>query len=128
MKKLSLIIIFLSSLLYSCIKDRIVIDPNNPLIGIWNYSDYKDNADVYTRSREFSNKHCYKFNSDGTLIERNISGFCATPPVSYSDYSGSWTILCDTIIQINVTYFDGPRSYKLNIESLNANSLKVIQI
>jgi hypothetical protein len=111
-----------------CTKDSIKIDPNNLLIGTWDFSDYQDNAMIFTRSQEFINNHCYKFNSDGTFIERNIAGFCATPPVSYTDYHGRWTILNDTLIHLNVNYFDGPRSYKLDIEDVNSNSLKIINI
>ena len=44
----------------SCKKDEIKIDPNNLLIGTWNYSDYQDNAMVYIRSGKFIDNRGYK--------------------------------------------------------------------
>jgi hypothetical protein len=93
MKKLFLIIILIGTLSYSCSKDKTNIDPNNLLIGVWNYSTYQDNAIVYTRNLEFNDVNCYRFNADGSLVERKNSGWCGTPPISYADYDGTWTIL-----------------------------------
>jgi hypothetical protein len=127
-KKLSLFIFFLSLFLYSCSKDEIKIEPDNLLIGIWNYSDYQDNASIFTRSQEFVDNHCYRFNSDGTLTERKNSGWCGTPPISYADYPGTWNFLNDTLIQINVGYWGGSTSYRLDIESISSKSLKIVTI
>jgi hypothetical protein len=82
---------------------------------------------VYTRSQEFASTFCYRFNSDGTLIERKNSGWCGTPPISYADYSGNWTILNDTLIQISVGYWGGSEKYNLDIESISSDSLQVIR-
>ncbi len=128
MKKISLFVIFLGSFLASCTKDEIKIDSNNPLIGVWNYSEFQDNASVFTRSRDFNDNHCYKFNTDGTLVERKNSGWCGTPPISYSDYSGSWTFVNDTLIEINSAYWGGSLTYRLDIESVSVNSLKVVTV
>jgi|GEM_PF-1111135 hypothetical protein len=128
MKKPGKIILLLGLLLFSCTKDEIKFDPNNLLIGVWNYSDYQDNVSIYARSRELSDNHSYKFNSDGTLIERKISGWCATPPVSYANYQGNWTILNDTLIQISVGYWGGTESYKLDIKSVTSDTLKAAAI
>lgn len=128
MKKLSLLIVLLCSLFFACTKDEIKIDPDNLLIGTWNYSEYTGDLNVYTRSLDFSDTHGYKFNSDGTFIERSITGWCATPPVSYSNYPGTWAYLNDTLIQINGTYWGGTITYKLDIESVSSSSLKVIRV
>jgi len=128
MKKLYILTIILYALLVSCTKDEIKIDPNNLLIGTWNYAGYHNNVSVYARSLDFSDNHCYKFNSDGTLVERNIAGFCATPPVSYDNYDGTWTILYDTLILIHVNYYDGMRTYRLGINSVNRDSLKIEEV
>jgi len=107
MKKMYLLLILLISVSWSCSKDEIEIDGNNLLIGLWNYSDYKDNSAVFTRSSEFADNHCYKFNSNGTLVERKNSGWCGTPPISYADYEGTWSLQNDTIITIKVDYWGG---------------------
>jgi len=128
MKKLSLILILIGALSYSCSKDKSNIDPDNLLIGVWNYSTYQDNAIVYSRNQEFNDAPCYRFNADGSLVERKNSGWCGTPPISYADYNGTWTILNDTIIEINVGYWGGTTTYKLDIEFPDSNSLKVIPL
>jgi hypothetical protein len=128
MKKLYLSMIFLSVLAFSCSKDDIKINSDNLLIGVWNYEVYQGEAAVFTRSEEFTENHCYMFNTDGTLIERKNSGWCGTPPVSYANFNGTWKILNDTLINVTVGYWGGTTSYKLDIESLNSISLKVITI
>ena len=108
-----------------CSKDNIQIDPDNLLIGVWNYSDFNNNDNIYIRSNEFIENHCYKFNSDGTMTEKKNSGWCGTPPISYADYPGTWNIINDTLIQISVGYWGGITKYKLDIQSLDSNVLKV---
>ncbi len=123
MKKTCLPILFLMIMVAGCSKDEIKIDPDNLLIGVWNYSEYRDNSSVFTRNDQFIDNHCYKFNSDGTMTERQNSGSCGTPPINYADYSGSWTILNDTLIQITVGYWGGTTKYKLDIEQIDSHSL-----
>ena len=112
-------------ILIGCSKDNIQIDPDNLLIGVWNYSDFNNNDNIYIRNNEFVDNHCYKFNSDGTMIERKNSGWCGTPPITYADYSGTWNIINDTLIQISVGYWGGTTQYKLDIQSVDSNALKV---
>jgi len=111
-------------IIVACSKDSIQIDPDNLLIGVWDYSDFSDNAFVYTRSNDFVDGPCFKFNEDGTMTERKNSGWCGTPPISYADYPGTWTILNDTLIQISVGYWGGTINYKLDIESIDSNILE----
>lgn len=124
MKKIFLSLILLGSLLFSCKKDDINIDKDNLLIGVWNYSDYKDDVTIYTKNTKFIDNFGYKFNSDGSLIDRKYSGWCATPPVSYTDYKGNWSVINDTIIEIKSAYWGGTSIYRLDIEYLSAYTLK----
>jgi hypothetical protein len=124
MKK-ALLTVSLLIIIVACSKDNIQIDPDNLLIGVWNYSDYSGNSAVYSRSNDFNDGPCYKFNSDGTMTERKNAGWCGTPPISYADYPGTWTILDDTLIQISVGYWGGTIDYKLDIESIDSKILKV---
>jgi hypothetical protein len=124
MKIFCQILLFGILVVSSCNKDEIKIDPNNPIIGTWIYSNHNNNAVVFARSEKFINNIGYQFNSDGTLLERNISGWCATPPISFSDYQGRWSMLNETDIQLDVIYFDGLKSYKLNIKSVDPDSLR----
>lgn len=124
MKKTILAIISFLFLFSSCSKDDIRIDPDNLLIGVWNYTGSQENTNIFSRNNEFVENHCYRFNADGTLTERKNSGWCGTPPISYADYPGTWTILNDTLIQLNVGYWGGTTRYKLDIEAVDSNSLK----
>lgn len=125
MKKILLPALVMCSLLLSCNKDDITIDPDNLLVGTWIYTGNRNNLDVYSRSLGFEDKHCYRFNLDGTMQERNIAGWCGTPPVSYSNYEGTWNIQDDSIIYINAEYWGGTRAYKLGIHSLDSDSLMI---
>lgn len=124
MNKLTTAIIFIVLLFISCNKEEIKTDPDNPLLGIWNYSNFQDNMWIYTRNLEFIDNHCYEFKNDGTLIERKNSGWCGTPPITYADYPGTWSLLNDTLVQIEVGYWGGTASYKLDIESVDSKFLK----
>lgn len=128
MKKTTLTIICLALLFSSCTKNKLIIDPDNSLIGLWNYSDFSNNTYIYARSQEFVETQGYIFNPDGTLTERNITGWCATPPLSFSDNRGDWSIKDDTLITVNVEYWGGTRTYMLDIESITADSLKLVYI
>jgi hypothetical protein len=132
MKKIHLLTISLCCILFSCQKFETGtgtgIDKDNLLIGVWNFSVYQDDAVVYTRSTGFADCYGYKFDTDGTLTERKNSGFCGTPPITYADYDGSWTIVNDTLISVNVGYWGGTSYYRLDIESVTENSLKVIPV
>lgn len=126
MKILIPFFLIIASVLPSCEKDNIEIDPDNPLIGVWINDGFIGDITIYKRSAEFTNNYCYLFKSDGTLTERQIAGWCGTPPISYADYDGTWEIANDTLIRITVGSWNGDRSYRLDIESVNSRELKVL--
>ena len=113
----------------SCEKKKIEFDPEYLLIGTWSFNDYQDNSTIYQRSKELNDNYPgYIFLSDGSLIERKNAGWCGTPPVSYSNYDGKWSIINDTLIEVNVGYWGGTIRYKLDIESITNTSLKLTYI
>ena len=128
MKTLIIALLAISLLLVNCSKDENNIDPDNLLIGVWNYSDFNDTVYSYVRSQDFIDNYGYKFNRDGTMIERRNSGWCGTPPIAYADYPGNWTLINDTLIQINVGYWGGSMSYKIKIKYLDSTSLKAVYV
>jgi hypothetical protein len=127
MRKLASLL-FITTILYGCSDEKIDIDPDNLLIGTWNYSEYLGNSSIYLRSNSFIDEHCYRFNADGTLLERKNAGWCGTPPVTYADYAGTWRIINDTLIRIDVAYWGGNTRYNLDIESVDEDSLSIIQL
>ncbi len=127
MKKIFILSAACCLLLTSCSKDEIPIDKDNLLLGVWNYSRAENEVFVYSRAQAFSQCPGYTFRSDGSLTERNLAGFCATPPVSYSDYQGRWTFLGRNLVKVDVSNYDGPETYTIEIKSVNSDSLKVIR-
>lgn len=121
-------LILIYFLLCSCSRDEAEIDPDNYLIGTWSYSGYEDNSNIFSRSGEFTDNHCYRFNEDGSLVERKNSGWCGTPPVSYADYEGTWTMLNDTVVELNVGFWGGQTTYRLDVEKVDKNILEVKHI
>ena len=128
MKKISLILFLCISTLYSCTKEQIKIDPDNYLIGVWARSNYENGLETFTRIQDFTDNYCYKFNSDGTLVERKNAGFCGTPPITFDNFPGTWEIINDTLIQVNGSYWGGTTSYKLDIETVSPTKLRVYTI
>ena len=126
MKIVNFVILAIFSLTLACTKENIEIDPDNLLIGIWNYSDFSDNVYLFDRSPAMVNNHCYQFNVDGTLTERKNSGSCGTPPISYADFAGTWTMINDTLVQVDVGYWGGTTTYWLDIESIDSKRLKAV--
>lgn len=123
MKNTSLIIILFVILFTSCKKDDTNFDPNNKLIGIWNVSEYVGNSTVYNRSTAFIDEYGYEFKSGGTLVERQNAGWCGTPPITYADYAGTWSVINDTLIQVEVAYWGGISTFQLDIESVDSKHL-----
>jgi hypothetical protein len=128
MKRLFSIMVLVGFALVSCDKEKIVIDPDNLMLGTWSYVDFTDGVSYFNRTEEFTENHCYKFNSDGTLVERKNSGWCGTPPITYADYDGTWRILNDSIIKVVVGYWGGTSEYFLDVELVNEENLGIITI
>jgi hypothetical protein len=124
--KIKLLFFFSFLLLIACSRDEHGYDPDNPILGTWVFSNYSSTDNIYTfkRSNGFIEDHCYKFNGDGTLVERKNSGWCGTPPVTYSDYNGNWTVNNDSRYLVNVGYWGGTTSYIINVIEADSKELK----
>jgi hypothetical protein len=134
MKKIgySLLIVVAMSFLSACNKtdeSTIPVDSSNLLLGIWVNSQYVDTAIVMTRSLNFmDSSDGYEFKTDGTLIQRANAGWCGTPPISYANYTGTWSQMPDKTIFIETEYWDGSTSFSLEIIQVNESQLIYRQI
>jgi hypothetical protein len=102
-------IVFLFSLAFvSCQKLLDPVETGDPeLTGNWINPQYSDTLVTYSKADELiENELGISFNSDNTLVERKINGWCGTPPITTADYEGTWT-RNDSIVKITVGYWGG---------------------
>lgn len=115
-------------MIVSCEKnDDNINTKSNPLIqGSWINPIYNDSTIILEKSNDLkSNDYGIAFNDNGLLVERKNSGWCATPPIAYSDFNGTWAIK-DSVIQITVDYWGGKADYIWKIVSIDKYKLRII--
>ncbi len=131
MKKTLLILstLILSVALFSSCKQS-DIDPKDPLIGTWVYKNYQqingtEYLTVYTRKANFDNDNSgISFRGFSKLIERKNVGWCGTPPISYGEYNGSYT-LKNKLITMESDGWNGKTTSRYEIISVDDNLLKI---
>ena len=98
------------------------------VIGNWIRPQYDDSTVTYVRSDGLKdNEYGFSFKRDSVFIERKNAGWCGTPPVSYDDFEGTWSIE-DSVLKITVAYWGGFLDYKWKIMSLDQHHLTVYTI
>ncbi len=127
--RIALVVLILFSGCNKTDETTIAIDYSNLLLGVWVNSQYADTAIYMTRSQNFIDT-CdgYEFKADGTLIRRANSGDCATPPIAYTNYSGSWMQMPDKTLFIETEYWGGSTSFSLEIIKVDETKLIYRQV
>lgn len=116
-----LLIIFLALLTFSC-ENTEVIDKDNLLLGNWVQPIYDGDITTYKRGNTLPNKNNgIAFKQNGDFIERT-SGWCGTPPLSYFNVEGSFSL--DESL-INITTQSYPSFYGWRILELTEEKLVV---
>lgn len=101
---------------------------SDKLIGCWMNPEINDTIWTFERVSKLKNdNYGLIFKSGQTFIERKNTGWCATPPITYSDFEGAWT-RNDSIIDISVEYWGGEADYKWQIISVDENNLTICKI
>jgi hypothetical protein len=129
MNKLSILFcVLILGFFSSCEKESNNSTNNNSVIlGNWINPSYNDSLIIFDKSSNLKNNdYGIAFNDNGLLVERKNSGWCATPPIAYSDFNGTWTIK-DSVIQISVDYWGGKADYIWKLVSIDNNKLKIIR-
>jgi hypothetical protein len=121
MKKLITLLFFVS--LFSCEENKQIIEnPNNLLIGNWASPTYDSEKTTFTRSASLQNEGSgITFKQNGDLIERT-SGWCGTPPLTYFNVEGTFTLENDLISISKESY---PAFYGWKILELTEEKLVV---
>lgn len=124
-----LLVAFLAFSLISCEDDNeMFLKTTDIFIGSWSYPKYYGEMASFAKVKYLpENTYGFIFEPNGTFIERNFANGCATPPVEYTDYKGTWK-KNSPYIDISVKYCAGTANYRWKIVSLNNGRLKIEQV
>ena len=124
-----LMIIFTAVLITSCEKTETNPSLKDDIYGFWSEPDYNDSVIIFTRTLAWTdNAYGMAILPNQVFKERKNSGWCGTPPISYSDYEGSWVFLNDSILSISVGFWGGTAYYKWHIEEVTSQTLTIKMI
>lgn len=120
MKKIYLL--FISLAILSCEGNTVEYDTDNLLLGNWTQKSFNDGVVTFNRTTSLpKNSYGVAFLQDGVFKEKT-SGWCGTPPITYFDMYGSYTVNED-LISIEIDAY--PNYYGYQILSLDKDVLKI---
>ena len=104
-------------------EDEHVKNSTDYLIGNWINPQYADTIITFQKADTLkSQDYGFSFRLPDQFTERKNSGWCGTPPISYSDFEGTWN-QHDSILDIQVAYWGGMADYTWKILSLDNKKL-----
>ncbi|MBI9073459.1 MAG: hypothetical protein JEY94_17790 [Melioribacteraceae bacterium] len=122
--RFNLLILLLSVILVQC-DHTFIPEEIDSIVGVWVESTFEDDFLILVRKTKLDdNKPGIIFYEDGTLLERKNSGWCGTPPISYSNFEGSWEKIADNIYEIESTNWSGIITYKIEVVQVTEDYLK----
>jgi hypothetical protein len=71
------------------------------------------------------NDYGISFEEQQLFIERKNVGFCGTPPITYGNFQGTWSVN-DSIIQVTVEGWNGFVDYQWKIVTVTDDHLYVV--
>ncbi|TVZ56320.1 hypothetical protein OD91_1604 [Lutibacter sp. Hel_I_33_5] len=118
------IILILSLFVFaSCENNSPTINPDNLLLGNWSHSEYNNGEITFKRVDQLPNEeNGISIKAEGVFLERT-SGWCGTPPLSFFDIDGTWTLLEKDKIEIHTDTYQGTLQW--NIISVTEKELIV---
>jgi hypothetical protein len=99
---------------------------NADIVGTWVEESREDLVTLMEREESLDpEKYGFIIRGNGEFIERKNAGWCATPPISYDNFEGTWEALSDSLLEITVGYWGGTMTYQIRILSLDEQSLRI---
>lgn len=106
--------------------DNVLLKSGQLLVGYWDNPQYEDTVAIYSRANNLDeNGYSFYFDSNNIFVERKNAGWCGTPPISYTNFEGTWEQESDSIVNITTGYWGGIVDYQWEILELNQNTLKI---
>ena len=114
---------FLWSACEKTIEPKVI--PPDYLIGSWINPIESDSSYTFTKANELKNQeYGITFNPAPSFIERKNVSWCATHPIYYGDFNGSWSKL-GTTIDIKVPFWGSIAEYQWELVSVDQNTLTI---
>ena len=129
MKRLLLLSVL--ALFFSCEADLDMMNmealgDNVGIVGTWVEDHYQGDTLFLDRMGAFDKeKYGFTIHEDGTFTEHKNSGWCGTPPITYSSFEGKWEAVSDSLLDITVAYWGGMMTYQIRIVSLSPDELAI---
>lgn len=97
------------------------------IIGTWVKLEYANSTTKLKNERIFDrNKGGVQFKADGTLSYRQNASWCGTPPITYKNYSGTYTLnRRDSTIDALYQFWGGQMDVKWKIKNISATALEL---
>ncbi len=110
----------------STITNPDLIGSSKLLHGTWVYDNFTDDITTLKRTVKLdSSSYGFIFFENGSFLERKSSDWCGTPPISYANFSGTWTLAGENYINISVGYWGGITNYRIEVISISDTELKI---
>jgi hypothetical protein len=129
--KLTVLLIFAIPFFWACEKESpITKKSNQEVMGYWVLPVYGDSLITFSRANSLQeNGYGIAMLSDQVCIERKNAGWCGTPPITYADFEGSWSLqLPDSLIVISVPFWGGIAQYQWKILSIDNQNMEVYRL
>ena len=97
----------------------------HPLVGTWIQRDVENEVMIMERTFHLdTNKYGFIFYVQGTFLERKNAGWCGTPPIVYTNFTGQWKSETNDLLTIDVDYWGGREEYTMEIISVTTSELR----
>lgn len=93
--------------------------------GIWVRTHYASGTYEFTRSKKLLNQNPgLQFEKRGKMVIRSNSSFCGTPPITYRNYDGVYTInLSDSTLHAIYEFWGGKIDQTFKIKSVSSSEM-----
>jgi len=96
------------------------------VLGSWILEETNGDIWKFGKADKLANrKPGIEFLNNNKLVRRQNAGWCATPPISYANYDGTWNFTSDKTIAIKHKFWGGNQTMEFKILELSDDILTV---